>query len=68
MNCRLGHTDKMTVVEQVYQGGDHGIKFNEMRFTAKTPHYYAHMYREAICVFKHQTNNNRKEKVLNWIK
>ena len=42
----------------------HKIKFEETRFLSKTPHYFPRIHREAIEIFKHTNNFNKKEESL----
>ena len=42
----------------------HKIKFEETRILSKTPHYFPRIHREAIEIFKHTNNFNKKEKSL----
>ncbi|KAJ4426382.1 hypothetical protein ANN_27196 [Periplaneta americana] len=60
-NCRLGHIDKSAVAAHAYQEGDHNIRFKDMDILSTTTHFFSHLHREAIEIYKHDNNFNRKE-------
>jgi len=60
-NCRLGHTDKSAVAEHAFEERIHNINFNDTQVLSRTTHYYPRLNREAIEIFKHPFNFNRKE-------
>ena len=48
-----------TLLEQ----GNHTITFEDIKLLATTPGYYARLQREAIEIFKHPNNFNKKEEI-----
>ncbi|KAJ4438860.1 hypothetical protein ANN_14813 [Periplaneta americana] len=63
-NCRLGHVGKSAVAEHAYLEGEHNIRFEDTNTLSDTPHLYARLHREAIEIYKHKNNFNRKEEGL----
>ncbi|KAJ4451055.1 hypothetical protein ANN_02492 [Periplaneta americana] len=63
-NCRLGYIDKSAVAEHAYLEGEHKIRFEDADTLSDTPHFYARLHREAIEIYKHKNNFNRKEEGL----
>ncbi|GJQ80161.1 hypothetical protein Trydic_g23739 [Trypoxylus dichotomus] len=58
-NCRLGQTEKSVVAEHALQDGDHNFNFAEVLSTVL--HYHTWLQREAIEIYKHPGNFNKKE-------
>ena len=62
-NCRLGHTDKSAVADHAYSDPGHNIEFSNTDVLSTTKNYFLRLCREAIEIFKHENNFNRKEEV-----
>lgn len=60
-NCRFGYTEKSAVAEHALSGREHNIMFGEVDVLSTTAHYHARLNREAIEIYKHPQNFNRKE-------
>ncbi|GJQ72908.1 hypothetical protein Trydic_g1554 [Trypoxylus dichotomus] len=63
-NCRLGQTDKYAVAEHAPEDGDHSINFANTEVLSTVSHYHTRLQREAIEIYKHPGNFNRKEENL----
>ncbi|KAJ4425635.1 hypothetical protein ANN_27831 [Periplaneta americana] len=63
-NCCLGHVDKSAAAEHAYLEGEHKIRFEDTDTLSDTTHFYARLHREAIEIYKHKNNFNRKEEGL----
>ncbi|ERL93509.1 hypothetical protein D910_10798 [Dendroctonus ponderosae] len=61
-SCRLGQTEKSAVAEHALLDG-HQIRFDEVDILHQSERYYPRLTREAIEIFKHQNNFNRKEEI-----
>ncbi|KAJ4448092.1 hypothetical protein ANN_10104 [Periplaneta americana] len=61
-NCHLGQIDKWAVAAHAYQEGDHNIRFKDTDILSTTTHFFPRLHREAIEIYKHDNNFNRKEK------
>ena len=59
-NCRLGETEKSAVAEHAVNN-DHIILYEDAKVLSKTTNYHSRMYREAIEIYKHSNNFNKKE-------
>lgn len=60
-NCRFGYTERSAVAEHALSGKEHDILFDNTEILSTTNHYHARLQREAIEIFKHPNNFNRKE-------
>ena len=69
-NCRLGYMETFAVTEHAFFGRDHANQFEDTEILSTTNHYHARLQREAIQIFKHPNNFNRREDGLkinsNW--
>ena len=63
-NCRLGQTEKSAIAEHAESSGEHRINFEGTEVLSTTVHYHTRLHREAIEIFKHRANFNRKEEGL----
>lgn len=59
-NCRLNQFDKSAVAEHTQEKGNHIIKFRDTKVLSTTSHFFPRLHREAIEIFKHPNNFNRK--------
>ena len=62
-HCHLIQPDKSAVALHHLETG-HKIKFEETQVLSKRPHYFPRILREAIEIFKHTNNFNKKEESL----
>ena len=62
--CRLNQIDKSAVAEHAILNDNHHILFDETKILSTTKSYYARLNREAIEIFKHKRNFNKKEEGL----
>lgn len=60
-NCRLGQTEKSAVADHALSGRGHDIRFEATDILSTTTHYYSRLQMEAIEIYKHKNNFNRKE-------
>ncbi|GJQ82060.1 hypothetical protein Trydic_g6933 [Trypoxylus dichotomus] len=63
-NCRLAQTDKSAVAEHALQDGEYNINFANTEVLSTVSHFYTRLQREAIEIYKHPGNFNRKEENL----
>ncbi|KAJ4450047.1 hypothetical protein ANN_01454 [Periplaneta americana] len=54
-------SDKSAVAAHAYQEGDHNIRFKDTDILSMTTHFFPRLHREAIEIYKHNNNFNRKE-------
>lgn len=63
-NCRRGETEKSAVAEHAWSGGNHDIRFSDTKVLSSGNHYHSRLNREAIEIYKHPNNFNKKEENL----
>ena len=63
-HCRLGQTEKSAVADHILNNLDHKIAFEDTELLSSNRFYYPRLYREAIEIYKHPNNFNKKEEGL----
>ena len=63
-HCRLGDTERSAVAQHMVKNPEHKIAFDDTELICNTQHYYPQLHREAIEIYKHKNNFNKKEEGL----
>ena len=62
--CRLLQPEKSAVAEHILANSDHDMLFEDTKILSSSLHFMTRLHREAIEIFKHGLNINRKEETL----
>ena len=63
-NCGLVSLQRSAVAQHMVMNPEHKIAFDDTELTCNTQHYYPRLHREAIEIYKHKINFNKKEEGL----